>query len=304
VIVLNVDRGADITKLVFVDADRVGAWASKRAPYRELPASLWAVTTGARVDFHLPGFAAGSFGQFRSGEWFLGSTTEMRGLIAHHPATGQTVIEQIEGQVGDIALTPDGKTVLFSWHNGDHRGYGSRTWSNAGAFGTGFGVPFVEGDGHHIVPLSDGARFVTLGRYWRNPHLTVRSVGTGGVLTTGGLAVFEQPAIAVAPDGKRLVAAIQLSLYVFSTDNLKEQRQTRKDGRKHFTAVAFHPSGKYLAATSNDTTVLLYDTTTWEVVRTFSWDIGRMRSIAFSPDGTLAAAGSDKGKVVVWDVDI
>ena len=76
------------------------------------------------------------------------------------------------------------------------------------------------------------------------------------------------------------------------------------DNRKQFTGIAFHPSGRYLAATSNDKTVKLYDTTSWEVARTFTWDIGRMRSIAFSPDGTLAAAGSDSGKVVVWDVDV
>jgi WD40 repeat protein len=50
--------------------------------------------------------------------------------------------------------------------------------------------------------------------------------------------------------------------------------------------------------------VKLYDTSTWEVARTFTWDIGKMRSIAFSRDGALAAAGSDTGKVVVWDVDV
>lgn len=73
---------------------------------------------------------------------------------------------------------------------------------------------------------------------------------------------------------------------------------------KHFTGVAFHPSGRYLAATSNDATVKLYDTATWTVAHTYTWNIGRMRSVAFSPDGTLAAAGSDTGKIVVWDVDV
>ena len=61
---------------------------------------------------------------------------------------------------------------------------------------------------------------------------------------------------------------------------------------------------EYLAATSNDKTVKFYDTTTWELARTFTWAIGRVRSICFNPDGTLAAAGSDTGKVVVWDVDL
>jgi WD40 repeat protein len=75
-------------------------------------------------------------------------------------------------------------------------------------------------------------------------------------------------------------------------------------GPSHLTALGFHPSGKYLAATSNDATVRLLDTRTWDVAKTFAWDIGRLRAVALSADGTRAAVGSDTGKVVVWDVDV
>jgi WD40 repeat protein len=80
--------------------------------------------------------------------------------------------------------------------------------------------------------------------------------------------------------------------------------RVRNDSHKDFTGLAFHPSGRYLAATSNDATVKLYDTTTWKVAQAFNWDIGRLRSVAFSPDGMLAAAGGARGKIVVWDVDL
>jgi WD40 repeat protein len=73
---------------------------------------------------------------------------------------------------------------------------------------------------------------------------------------------------------------------------------------KYFTAVSFHPTHNWLAATSNDETVKFYDTETWGLAKTFAFKIGRMRSIAFSPDGTLAAAGSDTGQVVIWDVGL
>lgn len=78
--------------------------------------------------------------------------------------------------------------------------------------------------------------------------------------------------------------------------------------------VAFHPSGELLAAVGNDGTVKLFDTTTWQVTRTFSWELGHLMSVCFSPDGTRAAtigvgfAPEDRdavgGKVVVWDVDL
>jgi WD40 repeat protein len=34
------------------------------------------------------------------------------------------------------------------------------------------------------------------------------------------------------------------------------------DGQRHFTGIAFHPCGRFLAATSNDQTVKVYDAAT------------------------------------------
>lgn len=81
-------------------------------------------------------------------------------------------------------------------------------------------------------------------------------------------------------------------------------RVVERESKKDFTNLAFHPTGRYLAVTSNDTTVRLYDAATWEVAAAFAWGIGKLRCVAFSPDGSLAAAGSDTGQVVVWDVDL
>jgi len=59
----------------------------------------------------------------------------------------------------------------------------------------------------------------------------------------------------------------------------------------------------YLAAACSDETVRVFDRTTWEEVSKFTWKSGRLRSVTYSADGTLAAAGSDTGQVIVWDVD-
>jgi WD40 repeat protein len=107
-----------------------------------------------------------------------------------------------------------------------------------------------------------------------------------------------------SPDGTWLVVRGGPSLLVWGARDLgRKPRKVRGAGRGHFTGLAFHPGGRYLAATSNDRTVRLYDAATWQVAHTYSWDVGRMRSVAFSPDGDLAAAGSDTGQVVVWDID-
>ena len=74
-------------------------------------------------------------------------------------------------------------------------------------------------------------------------------------------------------------------------------------GRPYVTGVAVHPRGPVACARTNGT-VTLWNPDTREQLRTFDWKAGKLVSVAFSPDGALAAAGTEDGKIVVWDVDV
>jgi WD40 repeat protein len=157
--------------------------------------------------------------------------------------------------------------------------------------------------------LAGGEQFVVL--EWDPALAGHRFVYVTRQTSTGAVAA-EVPATGdsfhdfVQSADKRLIAGRRGAwVAVFRADDLgAEPARFRNDNRKEFTGLAFHPSGRYLAATSNDATVKLYDTATWAVAEVYDWDIGRPRSVAFSPNGMLAAAGGDKGKIVVWDVDL
>jgi WD40 repeat protein len=114
-------------------------------------------------------------------------------------------------------------------------------------------------------------------------------------------------ASAVSPDGDWL-ATLHTTRSWVDVRRLADRGpavcRIERDSERHFTAVAIHPSGRFLAIAGNDGTVRLYDTTTWRVAQAFEWDIGKPRCVAFSRDGTLGAVGSDKGYVVIWDVDL
>jgi WD40 repeat protein len=70
------------------------------------------------------------------------------------------------------------------------------------------------------------------------------------------------------------------------------------------TDAAFHPSGRWLLTSSTDGTVRVWDADRLAEVAAFRWDVGKLRAVAVSPDGALAAAGGADGRVVVWDLDL
>ncbi|MBP3956095.1 hypothetical protein J8F10_12460 [Gemmata sp. G18] len=136
-------------------------------------------------------------------------------------------------------------------------------------------------------------------------ELVTRDPGTGqvrGKIPIPGRTVNQ---LLFSPDGASLVVRGGPSLLVWDARDLaRKPQKIRGAGRGHFTGVAFDPTGRYLAAASNDQSVNVYETATWGLARSFAWDIGRMRSVAFSPDGLLMAAGSDVGQIVLWDIDL
>ena len=115
------------------------------------------------------------------------------------------------------------------------------------------------------------------------------------------IAIWDQ--LLFHPFDSCLLLRSRNAFFVWDAKDLSLEPKRIASGRRELTCIAFHPSGRFLAATSNDETVKIFETNTWKLTKTYAWNIGRLRSIAFSPDGALAAAGSDTGKIVVWDVD-
>jgi dipeptidyl aminopeptidase/acylaminoacyl peptidase len=134
----------------------------------------------------------------------------------------------------------------------------------------------------------------------------VRASDSGKVTTrwTGGVPLSYYTQAAVAPDAARVAVLDAQYLHVIDPFRPGSDPLTVKNStRKSITGAAFSPDGRWVATTSNDTAATLWDATSWTAVRSYEWKIGRLRSVAFAPDGLRCAAGSDTGQVVVWDVD-
>jgi WD40 repeat protein len=133
----------------------------------------------------------------------------------------------------------------------------------------------------------------------------IRAAKDGSVLKEFGCACKAPQQIAVSPDSNWVALRAGASLFVFHMTDEAKSVMLQSPNRKHLTSIAFHPSGRFLATTSSDATVRLHDRDAgWEVTKTFEWNIGKLKTIAFNPTGNLAAAGSESGKVAVWDVDL
>lgn len=139
-------------------------------------------------------------------------------------------------------------------------------------------------------------------RSWR--FLEVRAADTGKELVSIPL----DPAspvrqLAFTADGaKLLVRTDGNAVQLFDAATGTDLGALKHKGRPFVTGIAVHPRGP-VACARTDGTVTMWDAEAREQLRVLDWKAGRLVSVAFAPDGALAAAGTEDGKVIVWDVD-
>lgn len=162
--------------------------------------------------------------------------------------------------------------------------------------------PALHGEPLAGSPRSD--RFFTweAPRAPRRGRLVARSALTGDEIAGTPIALDYVLGLAMHPEGDAAIVFKDASLYYWAAGERVEKIRTGV--RKHYAALAYHPDGRHLLAGNNDATARLIDTHTWQVVRQYAWEIGKLTAVAVSPDGALAAVGSETGQVVVWDLDV
>jgi hypothetical protein len=74
-------------------------------------------------------------------------------------------------------------------------------------------------------------------------------------------------------------------------------------GRAFVCGLAVHPNGTVVCTRANGT-VTLWNAQALSADRVLDWKAGRLAGVAFSADGALGAAGTEDGKVIVWDAEV
>lgn len=139
------------------------------------------------------------------------------------------------------------------------------------------------------------------------PRSAVRLFELGNDEPTGELepAAGELMSLDWSPCGRYIAGVLGARLVVWSAEDGKLRGEREAGGTRLFRAPRFHPSGRFLAAggANIDGGVYCWAVGTWEELVGFRWPVGPVASVNFSPDGTLAVAGGERGRVLVWDVE-
>ena len=104
-------------------------------------------------------------------------------------------------------------------------------------------------------------------------------------------------------DGSRVAILNVKQVVVWNPAAGEPVHKFSPEGVKPVVDWADEPTGTKLA-TAGQTFVRLLDTATWKETEAYDWGIGPVTAVALAAEGTLAAAGSKSGTIVLWDLGL
>ncbi len=230
-----------------------------------------------RFQFALPIFAAMLFA----------------GVCSAAPAEPLT-LKGHTGWVGGVAFSPDGKTIATA--SADHT---AKFWDAA----TGKELTTLKAHDDIVSAVAyskDGTHFATAGF---DGTAKVWTAGTRELVHTfeGGRGALL--AVAFNPNGRALAAGgIDGNVRVWELDGkAKAEGRVQRTHDSWVNALAYRPDGEGLASVSSDNEVR-FNPSIGKLL-TIRPKIGEVRSVAFTPDSKLLAAGTRYGVTKVWDND-
>jgi WD40 repeat protein/DNA-binding SARP family transcriptional activator len=149
----------------------------------------------------------------------------------------------------------------------------------------------------------DGSRLAMTGS-WRTMLLvwdsaTGEVVHAAGPLSDDGWVV----PLAFGPDGAWLALMTETELIVLDTTSWSE-RTRKAHGLGGLRLLHASPDGRYLVTASQNATLAVYDTTTWEpAVEPWQGHEATILDLEIAPDGATFVSASDDGSIRQWEVD-
>lgn len=114
--------------------------------------------------------------------------------------------------------------------------------------------------------------------------------------------------LAWRPDGARIALTFPFQNVedwkIRIWDFERKQMHLTIDVERQLESVAWGPDGQQISAPGPDSSVMIWDAETGNVVGTLTGHAGRVEKVDWSPDGThIAATGHESGAITVWNVE-
>ncbi|MBI1256449.1 MAG: protein kinase, partial [Chloroflexi bacterium] len=265
---------------------------------RNNTASVWDLSTGNEQVFD-SGFAPKIVALNRDGTRLLTGTPDGEAII-WDTTTEEALMRLSLGKMDRANFSPDGSML------GANHGSGSlKIWSLIS--GQEFKTMITSGVDRDSGPVGlayspDGKRLVAAS-VTETPIVWDAETGEKIFTLTGHTDRVK--AVAWSPDGTHIASAGDDTNVILWDADSGEKRLTFSGHTYSIYGLAFSPDGSKLASSSIDQTVQIWDVASGKLLFTLN-QIAHSKGVAWSPDGTRIAAGTDiaddnNGYVQVWD---